>query len=108
MFDDLEAGGVEVCFAAGVEVAKLVDGGLRVGAEVELVSKLELGAIAMERGGGKAHAEIHVELLLDVREGGVAEEVVNVLELLRAEMGELGERLEGVRARARGFLMYDF
>ena len=43
-----------------------------------------------------------MELLLDVREGGVAEEVVDVVELVRAEMGELGEWLEGMGARALG------
>jgi hypothetical protein len=41
-----------------------------------------------------------VELLLDVGEGGVAEEVVDVLELVRAEMGELGEGLERLGAMA--------
>jgi hypothetical protein len=41
-----------------------------------------------------------VELLLDVGEGRIAEEFVDVLELVRAEMGELGERLEGMGAMA--------
>ena len=50
LFDDLEAGGVEVCFAAGVEVAELFDGAGGVGAEMELVGEVELGAVAMERG----------------------------------------------------------
>src|SRR5687767_10021137 len=100
LFDDLEAGGVEVGFAAGVEVAELGDSAGVVGAELELVGEVELGAVAMEGGGGKAHAEIHVELLLDVREGGVAEKVVDVIELVRAEMGELGQGLEGMGAMA--------
>lgn len=38
--------------------------------------------------------------MLDVGEGGIAEEVMDVRELVRAEVGELGEGLEGVRAVA--------
>ena len=50
LFDDLESGGVEVGFAAGVEVAELIDGVGGVGAEEELVGEVELGAVAMEGG----------------------------------------------------------
>lgn len=48
LFDDLETGGIEVGFAAGVEVAELIDGVGGVGAELELVGEVELGAVAME------------------------------------------------------------
>ena len=50
MFDDLEAGGIKVCLAGGVEVAELIDGVGSVGAELELVGKVELSAVAMEGG----------------------------------------------------------
>ena len=50
LFDDLEAGGVEIGFAGGIEVAELVDGAGGVGAELELVGEVELGAVAVEGG----------------------------------------------------------
>ena len=66
----------------------------------------------MEGGAGKANAKVHVQLLLDVREGGVAEEVMDVLQLVRTKMSELWERLEGMGAIAARrdfcFMMADF
>ena len=111
LFDDLEAGGVQLRGAGGVEVAEMIDGGLGVGgifgdvirqvfSDLELVGEVELGAVAVEGGDGKVGAEVHVELLLDVFQGAGAEEIVDEIELVRAQVGELGEGLEGTGALA--------
>lgn len=100
LFDDLEPGGIELGGAGGVEVAEVIDGGFGVVGNQELMGEVELGAVAVEGGDGKVGAEVHVELLLDVFQGASAEEVVDEIELVRAQMGEFGEGLEGAGARA--------
>ena len=94
MLNNEEAGFGEFGLAAGEEVVEFVDGGDGILGDVEEVGEVEFVFVAMELGCMDANVEIGPDFLLGFSEGAGAEEVVDVLELVGIERGELGERLE--------------
>ena len=92
--NDEETGFGEFGRAAGEEVVEFVDGGDGILGDVEEVGEVELAFVAVELGGVNADVEFGPDFLLGFGEGAGAEEVVDILELVGIEGGELGKRAE--------------
>jgi hypothetical protein len=103
LLDNKDAGGGDVGFATGQDIVELIDSrnGVCAG-DFEGGGEIDFLAVTLQAVGGDAAAEAGPDFLLGVLVGFGAEEVVDVIELLAREGGELGERLEGRATAARG------
>ena len=95
MLDEVDARGGDVCFTTGEDSVELIDGGdgVFVG-NFESGGEVNLLAVALEAVGGDAAAEAGPDFLLGLFVGFGVEDLVDEIELLAGERGELGEGLE--------------
>ena len=112
LFDDVDAGFVEVNGLASEETEKVLDGRRVVFADLELIGEMEAGAIAIQAMIGERDPVALEDEFLGVGDGEIPNNVVDLGEVGRGKLGELGEDLEGRgavgTARRRAFLIYGF
>ena len=107
LFDDVDAGFVEVNGLASEETEKVLDGRRVVFADLELVGEMEAGAIAVKTMTGERDSVTLADKFLCVRDDDIANDVVDFGEVGRGKLGELGEDLEGRRAMRARILSFE-
>ena len=94
LFDDVDAGFVEVNGLASEETEKVLDGRRVVFADLELIGEVEARAIAVETMTGERDAVPLTKEFLCVGHDDIANDVVDFGEVGRGKLGEFGEDLE--------------